>query len=100
MGRFTGGNNIEVSTENYSPPSLDQGQLDLLEKLHSELWLMRKDLSDDQRDVMETLVALELAYVPKVIDLEQETPDYGITSKGKAAWFALGLDNGFKALMK
>ena len=99
MGRFNG-NKSEVSTEGYQAPSLSSDQFTLLEKLHDELWFMRKDLNSSQLETMDTLVALELAYVPKVIDLEQETPDYGITDKGKAAWFTLSLTNGFVALTK
>lgn len=58
-------------------------------KLYQNNWLSKADVENEEP--VQWLIENKLAYVPKVIDLEQETPDYGITPAGLSLACQLGL---------
>jgi hypothetical protein len=53
----------------------------LLETFHRASFLNRSDIEDEY--ALELLMQKKLIHRPKVLDLEQDTPDYGITPNGR-----------------
>lgn len=97
--RYTGTSNETTSMEE-SSITLTESEQTLLCRLDDKIWLMRGDLNEDEKPIMERLIELKYAYIPRVVDLEETTPDYGITESGKGAAFKAGLDLGFRSLTK
>lgn len=59
----------------------DEGLRDVLGAFQNNIWVDRSEVNND--NALEFLLSKGLIYKPKVIDLESETPDFGITAAGR-----------------
>lgn len=79
--RYTG--NVNVSLEEQPITTLSGDGVELLRMFQVKIWVFNKDILESQQNAIQELLAGNYIYIPKVLDLEEPTPDYGITDKGK-----------------